>query len=384
MALSSSLSKHRTSSRSRRFFPFSCLAAHGNLEDSRLRFGAPDTTQHCFEQQKQRRSVFNSHTSKLKKHKKRRKARTKCWFFCIHVSCVESLVPCGVAVSMVEAGKPLRFECVQAGCHVVLRGRRGTLWHSNRLITCRRYQAWRKSRTKCSFVCAHVFRLESLVFLWLRSVYEGSCKNFSFFQGFQAGCHVVLRGRHGTLWHSNLFDNMWKISKLAEVSHEMLVFFAPTCLVSSLWFFLWRRRVYGGSSALHTLHFTLHTLHFTLSPTLHSTLPTLHSTLPHSTLSIPHLAEEMGSPFYLVASTHAIPNTFVSHGFHVLEGAACRAPLRCDASAAVAERNSSGAIGLSIDICISYHYRYFTSLSWTYVWAFGFVGFILFLKNKCL
>ena len=34
---------------------------------------------------------------------------------------------CGVAVSMGEAGKPLLFECVQAGCHVVLRGRRGTL-----------------------------------------------------------------------------------------------------------------------------------------------------------------------------------------------------------------------------------------------------------------
>ena len=34
---------------------------------------------------------------------------------------------CGVAVSMGEAGKPLRFECVQEGCHVVLRGRRGTL-----------------------------------------------------------------------------------------------------------------------------------------------------------------------------------------------------------------------------------------------------------------
>ena len=34
---------------------------------------------------------------------------------------------CGVAVSMGEAGKPLLFECVQADCHVVLRGRRGTL-----------------------------------------------------------------------------------------------------------------------------------------------------------------------------------------------------------------------------------------------------------------
>ena len=33
---------------------------------------------------------------------------------------------CGFAVSMGEAAKPLLFECVQAGCHVVLRGKRGT------------------------------------------------------------------------------------------------------------------------------------------------------------------------------------------------------------------------------------------------------------------
>ena len=34
---------------------------------------------------------------------------------------------CGVAVSMGEAAKPFLIECVQASCHVVLRGRRGTL-----------------------------------------------------------------------------------------------------------------------------------------------------------------------------------------------------------------------------------------------------------------
>ena len=44
------------------------------------------------------------------------------------------------------------------------------------LITCRKYQNWRKSRTKCLFFCAHVFRLESLVFLWRRRVYGESCK----------------------------------------------------------------------------------------------------------------------------------------------------------------------------------------------------------------
>ena len=35
--------------------------------------------------------------------------------------------PVGLAVSIGEAAKPLLFEGFQAGCHVVLRGRRGTL-----------------------------------------------------------------------------------------------------------------------------------------------------------------------------------------------------------------------------------------------------------------
>jgi len=34
---------------------------------------------------------------------------------------------CGLAVSMAEAAKPLFFEGCHEGCHVVLRGRRGTL-----------------------------------------------------------------------------------------------------------------------------------------------------------------------------------------------------------------------------------------------------------------
>ena len=44
------------------------------------------------------------------------------------------------------------------------------------LITCRKCQNW----TKCSFCCAHVSRLESLVFLWHRRVYGGSCKTSPF------------------------------------------------------------------------------------------------------------------------------------------------------------------------------------------------------------
>ena len=50
------------------------------------------------------------------------------------------------------------------------------------------------------------------------------------FQGFQAGCHVVLRAR-GALWHYNLFDNVSTVSKLEEVSHEASLVF------------LWRPRV---------------------------------------------------------------------------------------------------------------------------------------------
>ena len=34
---------------------------------------------------------------------------------------------CGLAVSMGEAAKPLLFKGLEAGCHVVLRGKRGTL-----------------------------------------------------------------------------------------------------------------------------------------------------------------------------------------------------------------------------------------------------------------
>ena len=48
------------------------------------------------------------------------------------------------------------------------------------LITCRKCQNWRMSRTKCSFCCAHVSRLESMVFLWRRRVYGGSCKTSPF------------------------------------------------------------------------------------------------------------------------------------------------------------------------------------------------------------
>ena len=65
------------------------------------------------------------------------------------------------------------------------------------LITCRKCQNWRRSRTKCSFFCTHVSRLESLVFLWRRRVYGGSCKT-SLFRRFRSrlSCRFAWQ-----VWH---------------------------------------------------------------------------------------------------------------------------------------------------------------------------------------
>ena len=131
---------------------------------------------------------------------------------------------------------------------------------------------WRMSRRKCSFWCSHVSRLESLVFLWPRRVYGGSCKTYPF-RRFPSRLPVVLRGKRGTLWHSNLVDNstFYTLHFTLHTPH-----FALHTLHSTL---------YTLHSTLHTLHSTLYTPHFTLHA-LHLTLYTLHFTLytPHSTL----------------------------------------------------------------------------------------------------
>ena len=160
--------------------------------------------------------------------------------------------------------------------------------------------------------------VSSLLFSCGVAVSMGEAAKPFLFEGFQAGCHVVLRGRRGTLWHSNLFDNVSKISNLEEVSCKMLFFLHP-CVLSWVAGFpvaspcLWgqlrtphstlytpRSTIYTLDSTLYTLHSTLYTLHFTLltlhlrlytpHSTLYTTLYTLHFPLltPHSTLYTPH------------------------------------------------------------------------------------------------
>ena len=48
----------------------------------------------------------------------------------------------------------------------------------------------------------------------VNSVSMGEAAKPRLFEGCQAGSHVVLRGRRGTLWPSNLFDNVSKMPKL--------------------------------------------------------------------------------------------------------------------------------------------------------------------------
>ena len=94
------------------------------------------------------------------------------------------------------------------------------------LIMCRKCQTWRKSRTKCLFFCIHVSCLESLVFLWRRRVYGGSWKTSPIRM-----CPSRLSCRFAwQAWHFVTFQpacNVWKISRLEEVLHEMLVFLHP-------------------------------------------------------------------------------------------------------------------------------------------------------------
>ena len=164
------------------------------------------------------------------------------------------------------------------------------------LITCRRCQNWRKPRTKCWSCCAHVSRLESLVFLWRRRVYGGTA-NLSFLKVSKqvvmsfcvAGQHFVtvqpvlyrveisfvwLATMHSTLYtrHFTLHSTLYTPHSTHHTPHSTLHTPHPTTIYT----------LHTPRSSLHTLHSTLHTLHFALH-TLHFTLLT-----PHSTLYTPH------------------------------------------------------------------------------------------------
>ena len=93
----------------------------------------------------------------------------------------------GFAVSMGEAAKPVLLSCCQL---------------------------WKLPEVSRKMFVLMLPRVSSRVsgFPVASPCLWGKLQNLSLFGGFQAGCHVVLRGRRGTLWHSNLFDNVPKVS----------------------------------------------------------------------------------------------------------------------------------------------------------------------------
>ena len=103
------------------------------------------------------------------------------------------------------------------------------------------------------------------------------------------GVQVVLRGRRGMSWHSNLFDNVLKL----VLCGRRITF---TSFSQDELQILWQAQHFGDLcrhfawQAQHFRRVALHALNSTL-PTLHSSLYTLHSTLYtlHSTLYTPHI-----------------------------------------------------------------------------------------------
>ena len=73
----------------------------------------------------------------------------------------------------------------------------------------------------------HLSRLESLVFLWPRRVYGGSCKTspFDMFPS-RLSCRFAWQAWHFVTFQPVLI-NVSKMSNLEKVSYEMLVFLHP-------------------------------------------------------------------------------------------------------------------------------------------------------------
>ena len=191
---------------------------------------------------------------------------------------------CGLAKSMGEAAKPLLFEGFQAGCHVFLRCRRGTLWHSNLFADVSKVVLCGRRKTFASFP------EDELQFLWqARSTLDT--------------LHSTLYTWHSILFtlHSTLYTRHSPLTTLHFTLHTLhATLYTPHSTLDTPHFTLHtlHSTLYTRHSPLYTPHSALYTPHFTLF-TVHSTLYSLHSTLytPHSTHDTPH------SPLYTLHST---------------------------------------------------------------------------------
>ena len=176
-----------------------------------------------------------------------RKSRTKCEFFCIHVSCLESLVFLWRRRVYGGSWKTCPFRMFPS--KVVMLFCVADVALSD-IPTClmmfTQFQNWRNSRRKCWFFCIHVSCRESLVFLWRRRVYEGSWKTCPF-RMFPSKvvmlfcvADVALSDIPTCLIMFTQFQN-WRNSR------RKCWFFCIHVSCRESLVFLWRRRVYEGS-----------------------------------------------------------------------------------------------------------------------------------------
>ena len=204
-----------------------------------------------------------------------RKSRTKCWFFCIHVSCLESLV--FLWRGRVYGGSwktcPFRMFPSRLSCRFA-------------------WQAWH-------FVTFQPLHTPHFTLHTLRSTLHTPYFTLH-------TLHSTLHTPHSTLYtlHSSLHtlhSSLYTPHSSLHTLHSSL--YTPHSTLCTL-----HSSLHTLHSTLHTPHSTLHTLHFTLH-TPHSTLYTPHSTLytlytPHSTLYTPHsLLQTPHSTLYTFHST---------------------------------------------------------------------------------
>ena len=148
------------------------------------------------------------------------------------------------------------------------------------------------SLTKCMFSADNISSLECVVLFWFRRASGGSCANLSFLFGSNRGCNVVLHGKRGTSWPSDvsakekiivLFDMRTTFARLFRGTLSTLetsIVMLQGRPISRVWnvHFAWQAQTLH--SILCTSHFTLFTWHCT-----HSTLHTpLYALLVHLTL----------------------------------------------------------------------------------------------------
>ena len=255
---------------------------------------------------------------------------------------------CGLAVSMGEAAKPLLFEGFQAGCHVVLRGRSGAVWHSNlfdnasKAVLCSRRNTFVSFSQDPSCSCRDRRSILEISIVILRgrpSILDVSCcvSLHTFHSTLHTPnstphtLHSTLYTPHSTLHtlHSTLYTPHSTLHTLhstlytphftLHTAHSTLRTPHSTLYTPHFTLYTLQSILHTARSALHTLHVTLHTEHFALY-TPHFKLHTLHCTLhtPYSTLYTLHFTlYTLHSPHYTLHSTLYTPHSRL-HAFYTL------------------------------------------------------------------